>query len=103
MSGTKRHPIYRFSRNRPFSNQALILFAELERMPRRNRNAQLFKDKERELARMLNLVSEWWTCNSVLDDSAAPCWPPHLVAFHDWHRVREVRKMLLKMARKAAA
>jgi len=55
------------------------------------------------LARMLNLVSEWWTCNSVLDDSAAPCWPPHLVAFHDWHRVREVRKMLLKMARKAAA
>ena len=103
MSGTRRHPIYRFSRNRPFSNQALILFAELERMPRRNRNAQLFKDKERELARMLNLVSEWWTCNSVLDNSDAPCWPPHLVAHADWHRVRAVRKELLARARKAVA
>jgi hypothetical protein len=102
MSGTKRHPIYRFSRNRPFSNQALTLFVELERMPRRNRNAQLFKDKERKLARMLNLVSEWWTCNSVLDDSDAPCWPPHLVAHQDWHKVRAVREALLERAKAAA-
>jgi hypothetical protein len=95
MSGTKRHPIYRFSRNRPFSNQTLTLFAELERTPRRNRNAQVFKDKERELARMLNLVSEWWTGNSVLDDSSAPVHPEGYVARADWHRVRQIREALL--------
>jgi hypothetical protein len=51
---------------------------------------------------MLNLVSEWWTCNSVLDDSDAPCWPPHLVAHQDWHKVRAVREALLERAKAAA-
>ena len=103
MSGTKRHPIHRPSRHPPVSDGALALFVELENTPHRRRGSKTFKDGEHKLARLLGLVSEYWTMNSVLDDSAAPCWPPHLVAFHDWHRVREVRKMLLKMARKAAA
>jgi len=104
MSGTKRTPIGRPSRHPLISNEALRLFAELEAVPLRERDSQAFKDAAHELARMLGLVSEFWTMNSVLDRSERPHWPDHLVAFKDWHRVREVRLQLLEaVARLQAA
>jgi hypothetical protein len=103
MSGTKRTPIGRPSRHPLIFNEALALFVELEQTPRRQRDSQAFKNGDHELARLLGLIPEWWTTNSVLDRSKRPPWPPHLVAYADWHRCRAVREELLKMARKAAA
>ena len=70
----------------------LALFAEIERMPQRG---QQFKDRSRELARLLGLTSEWWTGNSVNDRSAEPCHPEGHVAREDWFRCRDVRDALL--------
>jgi len=100
---TNRTPIARSSRHPLISDEALRLFAELERAPRSRRGSKAFKDGEHQLARLLGLVSEYWTMNSVLDRSERPPWPPYLVAYHDWHKVRAVRKALQEMSRKAAA
>jgi hypothetical protein len=97
VSGTKRTPINR--RRLPHvAPAAVTLFVELEQVPKRRRNAQTFKDGERELHRMLGLVSEWWGGNSVLDDSSGPCHPPGYVSHSDWFRVRAVRDALLLQA-----
>jgi len=79
-----------------FPAEALTLFVELER-----KRAQAFTDDTREPARMLGLVSEWWTGNHVNDRSAEPSRPPSYVAHHDWHRCREVRKALLEVVKGA--
>jgi len=102
MSGTKRTPIGRPSRQPLISNEALALFVELERTPRRQRDSKAFKDGEHQLARMLGLVSEYWTMNSVLDRVEQPPWPPHLVAFGDWHRCRGIREQLLEACKAVA-
>jgi hypothetical protein len=60
--------------------EALDLFIELEAVPMRRRGTQGFKDGERRLAGLLDLVSEYWTVNSVLDRSARPCHPPTHIA-----------------------
>jgi hypothetical protein len=53
-------------------------------------------DKAHQLARILDLVPEWWTGNSVLDRSDGPVHTSSAyIAFHDWHRCREVRLALL--------
>ena len=75
-----------------FTPEALALFVELERNPRRGRP---FTDGSHDLARMLGLVSEFWSGNCVNDRSAAPCHPPEYVAYHDWFRCRQVRNELL--------
>jgi hypothetical protein len=93
MSGTKRHPIHRPSRHRPFTAEVLRLFVELEHAPRRRGEA--FKAKELELARLLGLDPPWISGNSVLDRSAAPCWPPSYVAHETWHECRRLREALL--------
>jgi len=82
-------PIERPQRAR-ISAEVLEFFLELERMPRRQRDSQVFKDGEHELARRLNLVSEFWSGNSVLDRDQGPCWLPSLIAHHDWYRLREI-------------
>jgi hypothetical protein len=82
-----------------FTADVVALFVELERLPRRDAR---FKEGERELARKLGLVSEYWTMNSVLDRSARPCHPPGYVAHADWHTCRAVRKALLASAEVAA-
>jgi len=103
MAGTKRHPIHRPSWYPAFTAEALQLFAELEHTPRRRRGNQAFEDKAHELARMLNLVPEWWTGNSVLDDSSEPVHPEDYVSREDWFRVRAVREaLLLAIAQHAA-
>jgi hypothetical protein len=78
-----------------FSTEAIALFVELEAVPPQRRDSQTFKNQEHELARRLGLVSEWWTCNSVLDRSGRPCNPPGYVAYQDWFRCRAVRRQLL--------
>jgi hypothetical protein len=79
-------------RHPPFTPDAVALFIRLESLWPRN---QAFKEGSRELARMLGLVSEWWTGNQVNDRSEGPCHPPWCVAHLDWHRCREVREALL--------
>jgi len=41
----------------------------------RPQHGEGFKQGDRDLARRLGLTSQWWTVNSVLDRSAAPCHP----------------------------
>jgi hypothetical protein len=81
-----------------FSAEVLELFSRLERAPRGKRDSQAFKDEERELARRLNLVDEWWRGNSVLDRSRGPCHPPGYFSHTDWYHVRKIRKALLTAA-----
>ena len=57
-------------RRRTFSGETLALFCELDATLARDRERQDFKDKEHELARLLDLVSEYWTTNSVCPGSA---------------------------------
>ncbi|OKO75938.1 hypothetical protein AC629_33385 [Bradyrhizobium sp. NAS80.1] len=74
--------------------EALALFVELEGM---DQHSEEFKQGSHELARMLGLVEEWWTCNHVNDRSEGPCHPPGYVARDDWYRCREVREALLQV------
>jgi hypothetical protein len=97
MAGTRRTPLYR-RRVPPVAADALALFIELDRVPKRRRNAQAFKDGERELARLLGLTAELWSGNSVLDRSDGPCHPPAYISHDDWHRTRRVREALLRAA-----
>ena len=80
------------------SAEALALFVELDAIPYRRRHENLeLRAKECALHEMLGLWSEWrCSCCSVLDRDCAPCWPPHMPAHHDWHRVRAVRLALLE-------
>jgi hypothetical protein len=76
-----------------FAPEAVALFIRLESLsPRR----QAFKQGSRELACMLGLTAEWWTCNHVNDRSEGPCHSPEYIAHSDWHRCREVRNALLE-------
>src|SRR5262245_49915957 len=77
------------------SAEALALFLALEHVPQ---DSERFMDGSHQLARLLGLVREFWGGNFVNDKSAGPCWPPSLVAHHDWHKVRQVRLALLAAA-----
>jgi hypothetical protein len=89
---TKRKPRSRDWHPGRFNPQAIALFLELEHMPQ---SKQKFRDKSHELARLLGLVSEWWTCQHVNDRSERPCHPPGYIAHKDWHKCRQVRRALL--------
>jgi hypothetical protein len=102
MTGTKRTPIARPSRHPLITDEALQLFMQIEAMPKRKRGPKVYNDLEHKLAKLLGLLLEWWNGNSVCDDSDAPCWPPGLVAYENWFKVRRVREKLLEMARTAA-
>jgi hypothetical protein len=92
---TKRQPRYREWRLGRFSPEVLTLFVRLERMSQSSRK---FKDGSRELAHMLGLVDEWWTCQHVNDRSSEPCHPPGYIAYDDWFTCREYRTALLAAA-----
>jgi hypothetical protein len=95
MAGTKRLPIQRHPVHPQFTPEILRLFSELENTPRRQRDSKAFKDGEHELARKLDLVSEYWTVNSVLDTVDKPPWPTPYVAREHWFKCRAIRKQLL--------
>jgi hypothetical protein len=94
---TSRTPISR-PRHPSFTPEALALFAELERMPRRDRDGDAFRNGSKELARQLGLSTEWWGGCDVNDDSAGPCWSPDYAAYGYWFKVRAVREALLEAA-----
>src|SRR5262245_49366087 len=83
-----------------FSRETLELFLELEALPQ---DSERFKAGSKRLASLLGLIDEFWTMNHVNDRSPRPHMPPHLTAFEDWHRCREVRLALLCAATDAAA
>jgi hypothetical protein len=90
---TKREPLHHPARVR-ITPEVLALFLELENMSQRS---QKFKDGSHQLARMLDLVEEWWTSNHVNDASAEPCHPEGMgyIANVHWRRCRRVRRELL--------
>jgi hypothetical protein len=94
---TNRTPIDRTHRP-ALIPQAILLFVELERTPVRQRG-EAFREREHELARMLGLVAEYWSMNSVLDRSRRPCWPEGYAARDHWKRCRRVRQPLLALTR----
>jgi hypothetical protein len=74
--------------------ETLRLFADLER--RGDRRSQDYRDEERALMRLLDLVPQWWSGCSVLDKSSGPIHSSPDYAEHgDWHRVRAARNALL--------
>jgi hypothetical protein len=73
--------------------QALALFAELEHAP--DQRGRDFEDKAHELARLLDLVPEWWSGCSVLDRSDGPVHAsPQYLEHRDWRTTRAVRQQL---------
>jgi hypothetical protein len=75
-------------------------FLEPSEVPRRaGRRDAGAPQLARQLARQLDLVSEYWTINSVLDRSAEPCHPPSYISHQDWFRCRDVRNELLAALR----
>ena len=95
---TNRTPMRR-SRRSSITPEIVAMFVELDRTPVRLRRHQDFKDQEHELMRRLDLVSEFWTMNSVLDATRRPCHPEGYAAHTDWHTCRRVREQLLEAAR----
>jgi hypothetical protein len=88
---TNRRPIER--RRRPsFTPEILRLFVKLESLPQ---DSIEFRTGSRELARMLDLISEWWSGQHVNDVSAGPHHPKMCCAFDDWHTCRGIRHELL--------
>lgn len=79
--------------------EALALFLELERRRKNPRTDPKFREKSRQLARMVGLLDEW-VCSvcDVNDRSAGPCHPPEYVTHAAWFKVRRMRLALLAAA-----
>jgi len=69
------------------------VFAEIER--RGDRRSRAYTEKTRQLARLLNLVPQWWTMNHVNDRSAKPCHPEGHVSRDDFWACRRTHEALL--------
>ena len=93
---TNRNPLERERRRLSFDAETLALFVHLDGM--KARNSEAFKAGDHDLARRLDLVSEYWTGNSVLDRSRGPCHPPGYISRQDFFTCRERRQALLHAA-----
>jgi hypothetical protein len=93
---TKRTTINR-QRTPTIDAETLALFVELNAVPMRRRDTDTFKQRDRALARRLDLGGEWM-CDvcSVTD----PSRKSYRTGFHHdaWLKVRAVRLRLLAMA-----
>jgi hypothetical protein len=100
---TTRRTIVR-PRRATFTPEVLKLFAELDATPRRGRDSDEFKTKDRELHRLLGLGGQWFcSCASVTDGSplrSAGMTPP---TYLDHQKVRGVRQQLLAAIREKTA
>src|SRR5215831_3493532 len=76
------------ARRAQFSAETVTLFLRLENTLR---HSEAFRAGERQLARQLELLDQYWTGNSVCDRSLRPPWPKALIAYDDWHACRAVR------------
>jgi hypothetical protein len=93
---SNRTPINR-ARTPPINSETLVLFVELNAVPKRRRDTDTFKQRDRELARRLDLGGEWM-CDvcSVTD----PSRKSYRTGFHheSWLKVHAVRLRLLTLA-----
>ena len=86
-----------------FSEEALRLFCEIERL----KPSKRFNDPQsKRLAELLDLVTEYWTVKHVNDPGPRPTYQPH--QSENWEACRAVRLQLLEATglsptRKAAA
>jgi hypothetical protein len=93
---TNRTPLNRVG-SPPIDAETLALFVELNAVPKRRRGSQTFKDRDRQLARRLDLGGEWMCeVTSVTDDERVS----HRTGMHhdSWLKVRAVRLRLLALA-----
>jgi hypothetical protein len=77
------------------------LFCQLDAVPLRNRENNEFRDRDRELARMLGLEDEWLFSVVSVTDRRRPVPSPR-PAEHDRVRVYAVRFELLAAAKESA-
>jgi hypothetical protein len=88
MPVARRIPIDR--QFRPFSPEVIDLFLALERV----KPSRRYQDpRSKQLAKLLGLISEFWTVNHVNDVSPPP---GRAAAREPWIRCREVRTQLLE-------
>jgi len=93
---TNRTPINRM-RTPIIDREALALFVELENTPKRRRNTHTFKQRDRELARRLDLGGEWMCDVCSVTDASRRSYRTGM--HHDsWLKVRAVRLRLLALA-----
>jgi hypothetical protein len=78
------------------TSEVLALFVALERVPKRQRHQQEWRDRSKQLARLLGLTIEWWSMNHV-HDTGGPCGPEP--ARQAWKTCREMRVRLLAAVR----
>jgi hypothetical protein len=97
---TKRQPLDR-PRVGAYSHEAVLLFADLERVPPSRRD-RAWSERSRELARLIGLTWPWWRMINVNQKEAPPV-PDHYVAAIEWRdEVLPARRVLLDMARRMA-
>jgi hypothetical protein len=87
-------------RRATFTNEVLTLFAELDATPRRERDSNAFKAKDRELHRLLGLSGQWFCSVASVTDGrplrSSSMTPP---TYLDHQKVRAVREQLLAAVR----
>lgn len=95
---TKRTPLER-TRRAVIDGEALALFVELEKTPKRQRETPEFRAQSRELARRLALHDEWFFSRcDVLDRTTKPSHPVGYAARDAWFKCRAMREQLLAAA-----
>jgi hypothetical protein len=94
---TKREIVDR-PRRTSITPEVLSLFIELEHIPPRQRCREEFKLRQRQLMRLLDLVPQFWTMNSVLDRHG-PSGPEGGLCRQHHAECRAVRERLLEATR----
>lgn len=93
---TNRTPINR-TRTPIIDAETLALFVELNAVPKRRRDTDTFKQRDRELARRLDLGGEWMCDVCSVTDASHKSYRTGM--HHDsWLKVRAVRLRLLALA-----
>jgi hypothetical protein len=93
---TNRTPINR-TRTPIIDAETLALFVELNALPKRRRDTDRFKQRDRELARRLDLGGEWMCDVCSVTDASLKSYRTGM--HHDsWLKVRAVRLRLLALA-----
>jgi hypothetical protein len=93
---TNRTPINR-TRTPIIDAETLALFVELDAVPKRRRDTDTFKQRDRELARRLDLGGEWMCDVCSVTDASHKSYRTGM--HHDsWLKVRAVRLRLLALA-----
>ena len=91
-----RTPINR-TRTPIIDAETLALFVELDAVPKRRRDTDTFKQRDRELARRLDLGGEWMCDVCSVTDASHKSYRTGM--HHDsWLKVRAVRLRLLALA-----